>query len=78
MRASVAERPVSPWNCLTMAAIIPNPDALRRVAPGESIQAQPWAFLTLALALGVGAGLLLRFKGLRKALGIYLAVSRLL
>ncbi len=49
---------------------------MRRLAPGESIQAQPWSFLALALAAGVGAGLLLRVKPLRKALGVYLAVSK--
>ncbi len=50
--------------------------ALRRLAPGESIQSEPWAFVGLALVVGVGAGLLIRYKGLRKALGIYLAVRR--
>jgi hypothetical protein len=53
-----------------------NRTGLRRMAPRESIQSQPWAFLGLALAVGVGTGLLLRYKGLRKALGIYLAVRR--
>ena len=59
-----------------MLAIEPNPNAVRRLAPVESLQARPWAFLTLALAVGLGAGLLLRFKGLRKAAAVYLALRR--
>lgn len=47
-----------------------------RPAPGEMISAQPWSFLALALTVGVAAGLLLRFKGVRKALRIYLLVRR--
>jgi hypothetical protein len=60
-----------------MPTIQPNPNPLRRVAPIERIQAQPWGFVAMAVTLGVGAGLLLRFKGLRKALGLYLAVRKI-
>jgi hypothetical protein len=51
-------------------------EAARRLAPGESIQAQPWAFIALALALGAGVGVLVRYIGLRKALGLYFTVRK--
>lgn len=60
-----------------MPSIQPAQPPLRRVAPIERIQAQPWGFVAISLALGVGTGLLLRFKGLRKALGVYLAVRKI-
>lgn len=50
--------------------------AARRLAPGESIQAQPWAFLALAVAVGAGVGALVRFIGLKRALGLYMAVRK--
>ncbi len=48
----------------------------RTSAPGEAILAQPWSFITLALTMGVAAGLLLRVVGLRRALRILLLVRR--
>lgn len=50
--------------------------AARRLAPMESVQAQPWAFMLLALAVGAGVGALVRFIGLRRALGIYMVARR--
>ena len=46
------------------------------VSPGERIQAQPWAFVGVALFAGLALGALLQFRGLRKALRLYLMVRR--
>ncbi|HWI56140.1 MAG TPA: hypothetical protein VNZ22_02855 [Bacillota bacterium] len=53
----------------------PTPPAAR-LSPGQSIQAQPWAFVGMALAVGVAAGMLWRVKAVRKALRLYLLVRR--
>lgn len=42
-------------------------------APLERIKSQPWSFIGLALTLGVAAGVLLRFKTLRRLAGLYFA-----
>ena len=50
--------------------------AARRSAPAQSIQAQPWTFIPLAFVLGAGVGVLVRYIGLRRALGLYMTVRR--
>ncbi|HVV00863.1 MAG TPA: hypothetical protein VHH88_05840, partial [Verrucomicrobiae bacterium] len=50
--------------------------AMRR-PPGERIKKEPWSFVGLALAMGVAAGVMLRFKSLRRALKVYSFVRRL-
>lgn len=51
-------------------------DSSNTMAPAEHVRAQPWSFVGLALAAGMTAGLLMRFKGLRKALRLYLIARR--
>jgi membrane protein len=46
-------------------------------APGETIRARRWSFVGLALTMGMVAGVLLRFKTLRKALKFYTAAQRI-
>jgi len=41
------------------------------LTPAEQIRARPWSFVGLSFATGLAAGLLLKFKTLRKALKIY-------
>jgi hypothetical protein len=45
-------------------------------APGSRIRAEPWTFIGLGFALGIAAGLTLKFKPLRKALRFYLLARR--
>ncbi len=49
-----------------------------RMSPGQSIQARPWAFVGLAVVLGVVAGLALRMTNLRKAVTAYSVLRKLL
>jgi membrane protein len=42
-------------------------------APLERIKARPWSFVGLALAVGIAAGVMLRFKTLRRIAGFYFA-----
>jgi hypothetical protein len=46
--------------------------------PLEQVRVHPWSFVVLALSAGVFAGLLLRFRGVRRLLGAYVAVRRIL
>jgi ElaB/YqjD/DUF883 family membrane-anchored ribosome-binding protein len=45
-------------------------------APIEHVRAEPWSFVGLALAMGLAAGILIRFKTARRALRWYLAIRR--
>lgn len=50
----------------------------RFVSPGESVRAQPWAFIGMAIAGGLLAGALFRYKKARKLLRIVLLAKRFL
>jgi membrane protein len=47
------------------------------LAPGRQIRLQPWSFVGLALSAGIAAGLLIRYKILRKGLKLYLTARKL-
>jgi hypothetical protein len=45
--------------------------------PLDRIRAEPWTFIGLALATGIAAGVLWKFRSFRKALRVYSVVRRL-
>jgi hypothetical protein len=52
--------------------------AVKVRSPGESLQAEPWAFIGVALIAGLAAGLLLRHASLRRMLRFYLTIRSIL
>ncbi|HWQ93232.1 MAG TPA: hypothetical protein VN673_16275 [Clostridia bacterium] len=58
-----------------MKKTLPYRPALQR-PPLDQIRSQPWAFIGVALAAGMAAGLIFRVGVLRKALKAYLLARR--
>lgn len=51
--------------------------ATQAFSPGTVVRQRPWRFVGLAVAAGFAGGLLVRFKGLRKAVKVYAKMTQL-
>jgi hypothetical protein len=50
--------------------------SVAQTLPGKPIRERPWHLIGMALAFGLAAGLLLRYRSVRKAVAIYLLARR--